>query len=134
MGSVIGFMRRLLLTVTSCVCILITLYNVSNVSIDTDGLIYLVDYYTDTYHETISDNVCLTTVNGLSNICIKLKNDGYEVYACTIEKDFIDISLVKDNSPTYRLYLTYPECRLTIFSSEYENAYILQSYINVREK
>lgn len=134
MGSLIRICRRIMLTAASIICLALTVYNISNVCIDADGLIYLVGSPTNTYHETISNNVCLTTVNGLSNICVRLREDGYSEYACNIEKDFIDVSFTKENSPSYRLYMTYPECRLTIFSSEYENAYILQSYINEEKK
>lgn len=134
MGTLVKVLRRILLTIASLLCSLITLYNITDVNIEADGLIYLVDDYADTYHEAISDNVCLTTVNGLSNICIKLKEDGYKEYSCDIQKDYIDISFTKPDYPDYRLYLTYPECKLTIFSSEYENTYILQSYINRKEE
>lgn len=126
--------RRLIFTIAVVACSLITVYNVSDAVIETNGLIYIVDTPVNTYHEAISDNVCLTTVNGLSNICIRLEEEGYELYQLNLDKSYIDVSYIKDDYPTYRLYMTYPECKLTIFSSEYENAYILQSYINGKEK
>lgn len=126
--------RRLIFTIAVIACGIITGYNMSDMAIETNGLIYIVDTPVNTYHESLSDNVCLTTVNGISNICIRLEQEGYELYQLDLDKSYIDVSYVKDDFPSYRLYMTYPECKLTIFSSEYENAYILQSYINGKEK
>jgi hypothetical protein len=125
----IRILRKLLFTVATVLCVGITAYNINNVPIETNGTVYLVDEYTDTYYEVLSDNVGLTTINGISNVYVNMKADGYSVYSEDITSSYIDVSFTKDNCPSYRYYFTYPECKITFFCSEYENSYTGLSYI-----
>ena len=60
--------------------------------------------------------------------------DDYLVSSITKTNNYIDIILEKEYSPSYRLYFTYPEGKLTIFSSDYESSYLGLSYIHERKE
>lgn len=126
--------RKLLFLVAAIACVCITIYNVNNVPVNTTGTVYIVDKYADTYYEMLSDNVGITTINGISNVYVNMKNDGYTIYKENITNNNIDVSFVKDGCPSYRFYFEYPEGRITFFSSEYENSYTGYSYINERKE
>ena len=127
-------MRKLLFLIAAIACVCITVYNVDNVPVNTTGTVYIVDKYADTYYEMLSDNVGITTINGISNVYVNMKNDGYTIYKENITNNNIDVSFVKDGYPSYRFYFEYPEGRITFFSSEYENSYTGYSYINERKE
>lgn len=126
--------RKLLFLIAAIACVCITVYNVDNVPVNTTGTVYIVDKYADTYYEMLSDNVGITTINGISNVYVNMKNDGYSIYKENITNSNIDVSFVKDGYPSYRFYFEYPEGRITFFSSEYENSYTGYSYINERKE
>lgn len=126
--------RKLLFLIAAIACVCITVYNVDNVPVNTTGTVYIVDKYADTYYEMLSDNVGITTINGISNVYVNMKNDGYSIYKENITNSSIDVSFVKDGCPSYRFYFEYPEGRITFFSSEYENSYTGYSYINERKE
>ena len=126
--------RKLLFLIAAVACVCITVYNVDNVPVNTTGTVYIVDKYTDTYYEMLSDNVGITTINGISNVYVNMKNNGYTIYKESITNNNIDVSFVKDGYPSYRFYFEYPEGRITFFSSEYENSYTGYSYINERKE
>lgn len=129
----IRFVRKVLLLITALACIGITLYNLSQIKINLSSKLYLVDEYVDTYYEELSSNVGLTTINGISNVYVNMANDGYTIYNSDVTQDYIDVSFVKDDEPSYRFYFTYPEGRITILCSEYENSYLGVSYITERK-
>lgn len=133
MGKVIRIIGRLVLLISACICLCITGYNYIDMPINTSGSVYLVNEYADTYYEMLSDNVGITTINGISNVYVNMLNDGYSVYDEDVQQSYIDVSFVKDNYPSYRYYFTYPECRITFFCDEYENSYTGISYIIERK-
>lgn len=126
--------RKLLFVIAAFICVGITVYNLDTVPTTTVGTVYLVDEYADTYYEMLSDNVGLTTINGISNVYVNMKTDGYSVYSEDITDSHIDVSFIKEGSPSYRFYFTYPDGRITFFCSEYENSYTGFSYISERKE
>lgn len=125
--------RRVFLCVASVICVVVTLLNLRSFTMDVDGTFYLVDEYVDTYYEMLSDNVGLTTPNGISNVLVNMKNDGYDVYSIDITDTYVDVSFTKDKNPSYRFYYEHPSGRITFFSSDYETSYTGVSYINERK-
>lgn len=130
MGKVITFIRRFILTVTCLACICLTIINYDKVRFEMYGTAYIVSKYADTYYEMLSDNVGITTINGISNVYSNMKKDGYSIYKEDIKDNHIDVSFVKNEYPSYRFYFTYPEGRITFFCSEYEDSYTGLAYIN----
>lgn len=126
--------RKVTFLVACVVCVVITLYNVDDIHMETNGKVYIVDEYADTYYEMLSDNVGLTTINGISNVYVNMKHDGYSIYNETVNDSFIDVGFVKDGYPSYRFYFEYPEGRITFFSSDYESSYTGFTYINERRE
>lgn len=129
MGKIVSIIRKILFICAASLCIYYTVSNIMNVTINAKGTVYIVDEYVPVYYEVLSDNVGLTTINGISNVFVNMKADGYTVYKEEITSSYVDVSFVKDNCPSYRFYFTYPEGRVTFFSSEYENSYTGLSYI-----
>ncbi len=134
MGKVSRAFRKALFLLAASLCVCITIYNLDDVPMKSYGTIYLVDKYADTYYEMLSDNVGITTINGISNVFVNMEADGYEIYKSDITDSYVDVSFVKDGAPSYRFYYTYPEGRITFFCSEYENSYTGLSYINKRRE
>ena len=130
----IRIIRRVILTLAVIAAIAVTVYNIDDTPYKTTGTVYLVDEYVDTYYEMLSDNVGLTTINGISNVYINMKADGYSIYNEEVQPNYVDVTFVKNGYPAYRYYFTYPEGRITIFSSEYESSYLGVSYINERKE
>ncbi len=126
--------RRCLFVLTMLICLGFTYRNFTAGSIELNGLPYVVGVFVDTYYEPLSDNVGLTTINGISNVYYNMKIEGYEVYKETITNKSIDVSFIKDGCPSYRFYYEHPEGRITIFSSEYETSYTGVSYIIDRKE
>lgn len=120
--------------ITTIVCAYITFNNMNDIPIKTYGTVYIVNEYADTYYEMLSDNVGITTINGISNVFVNMESDGYSIYKSDITESYVDVSFVKDGAPSYRFYFTYPEGRITFFCSEYENSYTALSYINERRE
>lgn len=120
--------------ITTIVCVYITFNNMNDIPIKTYGTVYIVNEYADTYYEMLSDNVGITTINGISNVFVNMESDGYSIYKSDITESYVDVSFVKDGAPSYRFYFTYPEGRITFFCSEYENSYTALSYINERRE
>lgn len=133
MGKVMRSVRILVLSVTAVVCILITFGNVNNVSINEIGTFYIVDEYCDTYYEMLSENVGLTTPNGISNVYVNMKADGYSIYKEDITNTYVDVSFIKVGCPSYRFYYEHPSGRITFFSSDYESSFTGVAYINDRK-
>lgn len=129
MDKVISIIRKVLFMVAAILCVYFTGSNYLDMQIKSDGTVYLVNEYTPVYYEALSDNVGITTINGISNVVINMKADGYDVYKMQVDKSYVDVSFTKDNYPSYRYYFTYPEGKITFFCSEYENSYIGLSYI-----
>lgn len=121
--------RRLLFVIAAGVCITLTIRNLLDISIDSYGTLYIVDKYEDTYYEMLSDNVGITTPNGISNVYTNMKLDGYNVYNEEITDKYIDVSFVKDGCPSYRYYYEHPSGKITFFCSEYENSFTGVAYI-----
>lgn len=134
MDKVVRIVRRLILLFGVVICIGVTLHNIDNVPVEIDGSIYIVDEYSDTYYEMLSDNVGLTTINGISNVYQNMKIDGYEVYNQEITKNSVDVSFIKEGFPSYRYYFKYPEGRVTFFCSDYESSYTGLAYIIERKE
>ena len=126
--------RRVLFILVAGICLFYTYKNWTKHSITVIGTPYIVDACVDTYCEPLSDNVAITTINGISNVYYNMAADGYSIYKEDITDKHIDVSFIKDNSPSYRFYYEYPEGRVTIFSSDYENSYIGLAYISVRKE
>lgn len=126
--------RKILFIVTTLCCVLLTLYNVDNTPMSINGTIYIVPEYSGTYYEMLSDNVGLTTINGISNVYVNMQKEGYKVYKEDISSSYIDVSFIKENNPSYRFYFEYPSGRITFFSSDYENSYSGYSYIIDRKE
>lgn len=133
MGKVIRVIRKTLFIVAGLLCIGITLYNEENIPIETNGTIFVVDKYADTYYEMLSDNVGLTTINGISNVFLNMQADGYSIYNQEVTTNYIDVSFIKEGFPSYRYYYTHPEGRITFFSDDYENSYSGLAYITERK-
>ena len=126
--------RKLLFIVATILCCYFTILRISSININTMGTVYIVDSYAPAYYEMLSDNVGLTTINGISNVFINMGVDGYSVYNSDIQNDYIDVSFVKEGHPSYRYYFEYPEGRVTFFSSQYETSYKGISYIIDRKE
>lgn len=129
MDKVISIIRKVLFMVAAILCVYFTGSNYLDMQIKSDGTVYLVNEYTPVYYEALSDNVGITTINGISNVVINMEADGYDVYKMQVDKSYVDVSFTKANCPSYRYYFTYPEGKITFFCSEYENSYIGLSYI-----
>ena len=129
MGKVKRLSLKLLLLITAIACLSITVINYINIPINTNGTLYIPKQFHSTYYEMLSDNVGMTTINGLGNVYVNMEADGYEIYNEEITDHTIDVTFVKSDFPTYRYYYEYPSGRLTFFSSEYENSFIGSSYI-----
>ena len=134
MDKVIRIIVKLLFVGAAVCCVYITVKNVINIQISSKGTIFIVDEYVPTYYEMLSDNVGLTTVNGISNVYVNMKKDGYAIHNEVVTNNSIDVSFTKENEPSYRYYFTYPEGRITFFCSEYENSYTGLSYILDRKE
>lgn len=127
-------LRKLLFVTLVVITYFITLNNYYDVEYVSSNDVYLLEETEDTYYKIIDDNTMYTTINGISNMYLNFINDGYSIYKEDVNNDYIDLILVKNERPTYRLYMTYPECKLTIFSSNYEESYKGLSYIIERSK
>lgn len=134
MDKVIRGLRRLLLFIGVLACLYMTVYNMDDVPLESYGDMYIVNEYVEPYYEMLSDNVGLTHVNGISNVLINMKNDGYELYNQDVTDSYIDISFIKEGYPSYRYYFTYPDGRVTFFCSDYESSYTGLSYIIERKE
>lgn len=121
--------ERAILAIAAIACLSMTIINLSNVQFDTYGTIYIVDEYVDTYYEVLSDNVGLTTINGISNVYYNMKRDGYSIYKEDISNTHVDVSFVKEGAPSYRYYYEHSKGKITFFSSDYESSYTGISYI-----
>lgn len=129
MGQIRSILQKLMFTVAAVLCIYYTVRNVSKLSIDTNGVAYLVDEWAPAYYEVLSENVGITNMNGMSNIYINMANDGYTIYKEEKTSSYIDVSFVKEGYPSYRYYFLYPEGRITFFSSTYEESWKALTYI-----
>ena len=129
MGKIVSGIRKGMFLIGAVLCLYYTVTNIYDLNLTAKGTVYLVEEYTPVYYEALSDNVGLTTINGISNVFINMKADGYTVYNAEITNSYVDASFVKEGFPSYRYYFTYPEGRLTFFSSEYENSFKGLSYI-----
>lgn len=129
MGKIVSGIRKGMFIIGTALCLYYTVTNMYDLNLTAKGTVYLVEEYTPVYYEALSDNVGLTTINGISNVFINMEADGYTVYNTEITNSYVDASFVKEGFPSYRYYFTYPEGRLTFFSSEYENSFKGLSYI-----
>lgn len=129
MGKIVSGIRKGMFLIGAVLCLYYTVTNIYDLNLTAKGTVYLVEEYTPVYYEALSDNVGLTTINGISNVFINMEADGYTVYNAEITNSYVDASFVKEGFPSYRYYFTYPEGRLTFFSSEYENSFKGLSYI-----
>lgn len=121
--------RKILFVIAAVLCCYFTLERIGNVKLDTTGTVYIVDAYAPAYYEMLSDNVGLTTINGISNVFVNMKLDGYDIYKSDIQNDYVDVSFIKEGYPSYRYYFEYPSGKITFFSSQYETSYTGISYI-----
>ena len=127
-------LRKILFVVTAIICVFITLRNTGNGELNVYGTPYVIGEYADTYYEMLSDNVGITTINGISNVYYNMGVDGYDIYNEEITNDYIDVSFIKDEEPSYRFYYEHPEGRVTIFCSDYENSFSGVAYITVKKE
>ncbi len=130
MGRVEYYTIRIILIAVLVFCCINVVRNIATIPVEEYGYNYILDDTSDPYIKVLSDNVYITNINGLSNLYINLKNDGYSIYKEDINDKYIDTSFVKDGSPTYRIYYTYPEEKLYFFASPYEDSTIGYAYIN----
>lgn len=126
--------RRVLMVLTTVTCLVITAVNALDCELNTVGTMRVVEEYADTYYEMLSDNVGITTINGISNVYVNMAADGYHIYKEDVGKSYIDVSFVKDGAPSYRYYYEHPEGRITFFCSEYENSFSGLAYIIERKE
>lgn len=126
--------RKILFIVTAILCCYFTIIRITSVTMNTTGTVYIVDSYAPAYYDMLSDNVGITTINGISNVFINMKIDGYSIYKSDIQNNYIDVSFVKEGCPSYRYYFEYPEGNITFFSSQYETSYTGVSYIIDRKE
>lgn len=126
--------RRVLMAITAATCLVITVVNALDCELNTVGTMRVVEEYADTYYEMLSDNVGITTINGISNVYVNMTADGYSIYKEDVGKSYIDVSFVKDDAPSYRYYYEHPEGRITFFCSEYENSFSGLAYIIERKE
>lgn len=130
MGQVTRVTRRIVFILSALACIVITCMNADDVDTHIDGTSHLVSEYVPTYYEMLSDNVGLTTINGISNVYLNMELDGYSVYKENITNTSIDVSFIKEGFPSYRYYYNMSDGRITFFCSDYEISYTGLSYIN----
>lgn len=126
--------RKLLLLIAAVSCVVITVVNAGDAEIDDDGTFYIIGEYHDTYYEMLSDNVGLTTPNGISNVYVNMVEDGYSIYREEITDSYVDVSFTKEGYPSYRYYYEHPSGRITFFSSDYESSFTGVAYINERKE
>lgn len=129
MGEVVKVIRRVFMVVVAAVALAITVYNCDHVEVSMVGTFYMVHEYADTYYEMLSDNVGMTTVNGISNVYVNMEADGYAIYKETVTDSGVDVSFIKEGCPSYRYYYSHPDGRITFFSSDYENSFSGLAYI-----
>lgn len=134
MGKVIRIIRRTTLLFLLGICFYITARNIDDVKLETISDLKIVDEYVDPYYEMLSDNVGLTSINGISNVYYNMALDGYLIYKEEITKESIDVSFTKEGYPSYRFYYTHPEGKLTFFCDDYESSYTGLSYIIERKE
>lgn len=130
MGEVGRVIRKIVFAAVAVICVVITVMNADDVDTMIDGTSYVVGECVPTYYEMLSDNVGLTTINGISNVYLNMESDGYSVYKENITKTSIDVSFIKDGFPAYRYYYNMSDGRITFFCSDYETSYTGLSYIN----
>lgn len=129
MGQVTRYVRRVLFIIAACACLVITYSNVNDVNVSISGTFYIVGESVETYYEMLSDNVGLTTPNGISNVYVNMAADQYQVYSETVTPTYVDVTFTKKDSPTYRYYYDHQSGRITFFSSDYENSFLGLAYI-----
>lgn len=134
MGKIIRIIRRILLLCAIGTCAYITVMNIDDVKLETDSSMYIVEEYVDPYYDMLSDNVGLTSINGISNVYYNMYVDGYSIYKESIKKDTIDVSFTKKGAPSYRFYYVQSEGKLTFFCDDYESSYTGLSYIIERKE
>ena len=134
MDKIIPYTRKLMFVVSVVIIAYYTYVNISEIEITTDTTIKLFNVITDSYYENITDNSGYTNINGVSNICLNLISEGYSIYDVNTTDNYLDISFVKQDCPSYRIYYLYDEQYIAFFSSIYETSYDLNAYINNKEK
>ena len=134
MGEVGRVFRKIILLVAAGVCVYLTLYNANDMGVSVVGTFYIVDEYVPTYYEMLSDNVGITTENGISNVYVNMSADGYSIYNEVVTSNSVDVSFVKDRCPSYRYYYSHPDGRVTFFCSDYESSFTGLAYIIDRKE
>lgn len=134
MGKVIDIIRRVFLLCATVFCMYLVYHNTLSHTLSIDGTVHLLNKYSPTYYEVLSDNVGITTINGISNVFINMKQDGYSIYSMQEDNGSIDVSFIKEDYPSYRFYFEYPSCRITFLCSEYETSYNGLAYILERKE
>ena len=124
-----SIVRKCIFILFATLCCVLTYFNTSKVSIKASPNNELYNYTVPEWYTEISNNVISTSINGLSNIDVNLKKDGYTVYNKTQTQNAVDISYVKANCPSYRIYYEFGSGKLTIFSSSYESSNLGLAYI-----
>lgn len=134
MGKIIRIIRRILLLAAIMICAYITMINIDDVQLETEHDLRIVEEYVNPYYDMLSDNVGLTSINGISNVYYNMQADGYDIYKEEITKDTIDVSFTKQGAPSYRFYYVESEGKLTFFCDDYESSYTGLSYIIERKE
>lgn len=124
-----NIVRKCIFILFASLCCILTYLNTNRVSIEASPNIDLYNYTVPEWYTEVSSNVVLTNLNGLSNIDLNLKKDGYVVYNKTQTQNTVDISYVKAYCPSYRIYYEIDSGKLTIFSSSYESSNLGLAYI-----
>lgn len=105
-------------------------YFISTTTFETDGSIKLLDKATQSYYIPIDATTCKTNINGMSNVYFNMQNSGYRIYNQELSGDYIDVSFVKSGNDSLRYYYNKVTHIMKIFSSDYENSWLGESYIN----
>lgn len=125
------FIRRVMLL---CICLMCTLYAVSNTSYDSltreSEDRYLLNESGTCVYTLYSDNVIKVNLSGFSNGVSRLLEEDYKIYSLSCDDKSIDI-IIQNNElgVVYRYYYVYPERLLTCFCNTYENSYMGITYI-----
>lgn len=129
MGRGLIVLRKLIFLCTAIYSLYVTYVNVYE-NINADGTLHLLNEYTESYMTELTSNTGYTNINGVSNFYRNMSTLGYKIHNEERTGTYIDVSFVKPNNPSYRLYYKYPECYFAIFSSDYENSWSGVAYIS----
>ena len=103
MGRGLIVLRKLIFLCTALYSLYITYVNVYE-NINADGTLHLLNEYTESYMTELTSNTGYTNINGVSNFYRNMSTLGYKIHNEERTSTYIDVSFVKPNNPSYRLY------------------------------